>query len=309
MTIVVLSDVIMPACIYAAGVRGRQIRKNTRVSSQNGSVKANVDWLDTLREYEVGYVPMLPEAWNEIEGLFEVTEGGAYGFLMNDPKDSTVNSGAGLLQAWTGSVLESTAGAGYGVPAYRMLKRITSTGTTRTKDRIITRPYSAVVTRGGVPVTVGASPGNIAINADTGIVTFVADASQAITSITVGITTVLTFADAAGMVAAMSVGERLYLTGVSGTATTTLNDKSHLVTAKDAVAFTLTIDTATTGLTATDGTAAKYPQATEALAWTGRFYVPVHFANDQLDWEILRSGPTETRLIAGPTVTLVEVRE
>lgn len=307
MTIVVLSDVIMSELVMSAGVRGRQIRKNTRVSSQNGSGKANVDWQDTLREFEIGYVPMLPAAWNEIEGLFEVTDGGAYGFLMSDPKDSVVS--AGLLQAWTGAVLASTAGQGYGVPAYRMLKRITSTGTARTKDRIITRPYSALVTRGGAPVAVGVSPGNIAINAETGVVTFVADASQAIASITVGATTVLTFANGIGMVAAMSVGQRLYLTGVAGTAASTLNGMSHAVTAKDAVAFTITIGTATTGLTATGGIAAKYPQATEALAWSGRFYVPVQFANDQLDWEILRSGPAETRLIAGPTVTLMEIRE
>lgn len=307
MSIEVFADVVMSEQVTAGGVRGRQIRKNTRVSSQNGAMKANIDWQDTLREYEVGYIPMLRQAWGEMEGLFEVTEGGAYGFLMTDPKDSQVD--AGLLQAWSGAVLESTAGQGYGVPAYRLIKRITSTGTTRTKDRIITRPYAATVARAGSPVTEGASPGNIALDSDTGVVTFVADTSQAITSIAVGASTVLTFADATGMVAAMAVAQRVYLTGVAGTAASVLNGASHAITAKDTGAFTLTIDTDTTGLAGTGGTALKYPQASEALTWSGRFYVPVHFSNDQLDWEILRSGSADSRLIAGPSVTLMEIRE
>lgn len=309
MSITVLSDVVMSERVMSAGVRGRQNRRNTRVTSQSGSMKANIDWQDTLREYEVGYVPMLPQAWNEIEGLFEVTDAGAYGFLMLDPKDSVVSSGDGLLQGWNGSVLLSTVGTGYGVPAYKLIKRIASTGTTRTKDRLITRPLSPIITRAGSPVAEGVGPGDVGIDTATGVVTFVADVSQAIASITVGASTVLTFANGTGAIAALSVGQRVYISGVAGTGASTLNALSHVITAKDAGLFTLTISTVTTGFTATGGTAAKYPQASEALAWTGRFYVPVHFMNDQLDWELVRSGPTETRLIAGPSVTLMEVRE
>jgi hypothetical protein len=45
------------------------------------------------------------------------------------------------------------------------------------------------------------------------------------------------------------------------------------------------------------------------LTWSGDFYVPVHFANDEIDWEMILGGTYDTRLIAGPSVTLQEVRE
>lgn len=96
-TITVLSDVVLPDIVLTAGVRGRQIRKNERTQTVSGSVQVNVRWDYTLREFEVGYVPMLPAAWSAIEGLFEVTDAGAYGFLMLDPKDSSVAVADGKL--------------------------------------------------------------------------------------------------------------------------------------------------------------------------------------------------------------------
>ena len=65
----------------------------------------------------------------------------------------------------------------------------------------------------------------------------------------------------------------------------------------------------TTGLAGTGGTAAKYPQATEALTWSGRLYVPVHFANDVIDWNLVAGGSEEGRFYAGPSVMLEEVYE
>lgn len=307
MPITVLSDVVLPEIVMQAGVRGRQMRSNTRAVTMSGSQQINVNWDTTLREFELGYVPMLPAAWQAIEGLFEVTDAGAYGMLMLDPKDSAVATG--LLQPWSAGFAVGTIGAGYGMPVHQLFKRISAVGTSRVKDRKITRPLAPVVVRGGVDAIVGAAPGNVSIDANTGAVTFVADAQQALASVTTGASTVLTFANASVMVAAMSVGQRLYLSGLSGTAAAALNGLSHAVTAKDAGAFTLTVSTNTTALAATGGTAFKYPQASEALTWRGRHYVPVHFSNDMLDWEILRSGAAETRLIAGPMVSLREVRE
>jgi uncharacterized protein (TIGR02217 family) len=310
MSITVYNDVILPASVMLAGVRGKNKRSNTRAVMQNGEASINVGWTLTLREYELGFVPMVLSAWQAIEGLHEVTDGGAYGFLMLDPKDQTAATGEGLLYPYT-TTLIGTIGLGYGVPSYKLYKRYTSLGSTRTKDRPITRPKTSFVslTRGGSPVTIGASPGNASVNYDTGTVTFVANASQSITSITVGATTVLTFANSTGMVAAMSVGQRVYLSGITGTAATTLNSLSHAITAINTGAFTITISTVTTGLTATGGTAYKYPQASEALAWTGSFYVPVHFADDSIDWDMVRSGGYDTRLLSGPSVMLLEIRE
>jgi uncharacterized protein (TIGR02217 family) len=302
----VLNDVILPESILLAGVRGRNSRMNQRATNQAGFMQTNIVWQSTLRRYEVGVAPMLPEDWAELQGLHEVTEGGAYGFLMLDPKDRVASSTEGKLRGYT-TVDLGTAGVGYGLPSYRLWKRYTSVGSSRTKDRRISRPKSTItVYRGGSPVTVGVAAGNIAINYDTGTITFVADESQAMSSISVGATTVLNFASGTGVVASHDIGDRIYLTDVAGTAASTLNGTSHAITAKGATS--LTISTVTTGLTATGGNAHKYPQADEALTWAGTFYVPVQFETDDLEWDLVRAGPADTRLI-GTSATLVEVRE
>lgn len=309
MPITIYSDVIMPNSVLSAGVRGKQLRRNTRTQAANGQMRINVDWARTLRQYELGFVPMTVAQWQAIEGLHEITDGGAFGFLLEDPKDSAVDAAAGLLYPYT-TALVGSLGAGYGVPAHKMYKRYSSAGSARTKDRAITRPRATpVLKRGAATVVLGAAAGNAAINYDTGTVTFVADASQAISAVTVGASTVLTFADATGIIAALAVGQRVYVSGITGTAAGTLNGLSHAITARDAVAFTLTISTATTGLTATGGTADKYPQASEALTWSGRFYVPVHFMADEIDWDLVVAGTAEARFVAGPSVVLMEVRE
>lgn len=309
MSVTVLNDVIFPRQIIEVGVRGQNRRRNQRTENQAGFMQITRVWSRTLREYEVGIAPLTTEQWATLEGLHEVTEGGAFGMLMRDPKDSSVTAAQGKMQGFAGSQLVGTMGQGYGVPVYRLFKRYSAYGTSRTHDRRISRPISAItVTRGGSPVTVGAGAGQISINYDTGAVTFNADASQDVQSVTVGASTVLNFSNGTGIVAAMSVGERVYLSGISGTAATVLNSLSHEVTAKGATS--LTISAVTTGLTATGGTAERYPQASEALAWSGSFYVPVHFRDDFIDWEIVRGGPSESgRLLAGPAVVLVEIRE
>lgn len=311
MALVVLSDVIMPTSVLAAGVRGKNLRSNTRSQNQGGFETVNINWTRTLRQYEVGIVPMTLDSWQAIEGLHEVTEGGAYGFLMPDPKDSTVTAAAGLLQPVNGSPAAAvgTNGLGYGVPAHKLYKRYTSAGSLRTKDRQITRPQATpALLRNGSPVTLGAAAGNAAIDLTTGTVTFVADTSQAPSSITVGASTVLNFSSGTGIVAALAVGGRVYLNGITGTAGAALNGLSHAVTAKGATS--LTVSTSTAGLAVTAaGTAYKYPQPADALAWSGSFYVPVHFVNDEIDWQLDRAGPYDSRLLSGPSVVVQEVRE
>jgi hypothetical protein len=309
--VAVLNDVILPEEVLEGGIRGKNQRMNQRSSNQAGFVQANIVWTQTLRRYELGFLPMLPSEWQLLEGLHEATEGGAYGFLMRDPKDSLVRAGEGLLQPRGFAVAGDlgTLGLGYGVPDYRLYKRYTAEGSTRTKDRRIARPIVAdvVIKRAGSTVTFGAGAGQVALNADTGTATFVADVSQALTSITPGASTVLNFANGTGIVAALAVGDRVALDLLTGTAATTLNGLTHVITAKGATS--LTVSTVTTGLAATGGTAYKFPQPSETLTWTGEFYVPVQFEGDDLEWEILASGTEEARVLCGRSIVLVEVRE
>jgi uncharacterized protein (TIGR02217 family) len=309
MPITVLNDVILPETVIAAGISGKNMRSNIRSISASGYGSININWSRTLRQYELGIKPMSVAQWAEIEGLHEITEGGALGFLMQDPKDAKATEAQGFLQPYLAGAEVGTIGFGYGVPEYKLRKKYTSIGGTRISYRNITRPNGITVKRGGSTVTEGTSASQIEIDQDDGTVTFVADSSQAITLITVGSTTVLEFANNTGMVAAMAVGGRVYISGVTGTAATALNGKSHAVTAKDTGANTITISVVTTGLTAESGTAFKYPQPTEALVWSGDFYVPVHFANDEIDWELLLGGMDDGRIVAGQSVVLQEIRE
>jgi uncharacterized protein (TIGR02217 family) len=310
MAITVFADVIVPNSVLSAGIRGKQVRSNARVQSQNGTMQINTVWARTLRQYEIGFIPMLVSQWQTLEGLFEVTEGGAYGMLLADPKDVAVDPAAGLLYPFA-TTLVGTIGLGYGVPTYKLHKRYTAVGTSRTKDRAVTRPQATptpVLKRGGATVTLGAAPGNAAIDYTTGTVTFVADSSSAVTAVSVGATTQVTLTAA---LAGLSVGQRLYLSGLAGTVGSALNGASHAVTAITGGALNVyTLSVSTTGLAWTSGgTGFDYPQASETLTWGGAMYVPVHFASDEIDWELVVGGAEGSRLLAGPTVMLMEVRE
>jgi uncharacterized protein (TIGR02217 family) len=211
MTITVYSDVVMPNNVISAGVRGKQIRSNSRTMAMNGSQSINVNWARTLRQYELGIRPMTVAQWQAIEGMHEVTEGGAFGFLMEDPKDQTV-----LITEGVATLISGTT--------YQLKKRYTSAGSTRTKDRKITRPKATglVIRVSGTTLTVGTQ---YTINTVTGIVTI------------------------------------------------------------------------------------PSAPAASTITWSGGFYVPVHFASDEIDWELDLGGSFDNRLLHGPTVIIMEVAE
>lgn len=208
--ITVFADTILPSSIIAAGVRGKQIRRNSRTTATSGAMQINIDWARTLRQYELGVVPLSVSQWQTIEGLHEVTEGGAYGFLLQDPKDTAATLDTGRVALVSGTT-------------YQLQKRYTSAGSPRTKDRKITRPMASGFVLQAAGVTV--APANYTLDATTGKITI-----------------------------------------------------------PSAPAFA-------------------------TLTWSGYFYVPVHFASDEIDWELVRSGPAETRLMAGPNVVVMEVAE
>ncbi len=201
----VFNDVFLPDSVIAADVRGKNMRLNSRIATGSGHETINVIWSRTLRQFEFGIIPMSIAAWRDIETLHEITEGGAYGFLMEDPKDHAV----------TGGVLTALGGG-----AYQLHKRYTDTGSGRTKDRIITRPKA-----GSVTITNNGSPVTFTLDATTG---------------------------------------RATITGSPDVAN---------------------------------------------LAWSGRFYLPVHFLEDSIDWEMVLPGSDERSLFAGPSVVLQEIRE
>lgn len=210
MSITVYSDAILKNTTLSSGVSGKTFRMNTRVQMETGTATVNSNWSQSLRQYELASVPRTIDQWREIEALYEITKGGAYGFLVEDPKDSKVTSTQGKCSLVSGAT-------------YQLLKRYTFTGSSQYYDRIITRPKST-----GLTVTYNGSP-----------------------------------------------------------------------------APSYTLDVTTGRITFTGGAVADVT----LLAWSGEFYVPVHFTNDQIDWELIAPGPADSRYVAAPSIPLSEIRE
>ncbi|HWT21695.1 MAG TPA: hypothetical protein VN280_22565 [Variovorax sp.] len=306
MSITVLSDVIIPQSVVMAGIVGRITRKNDRSVNQGGYATANVVRDVSMHEYTMGVKPMLLAAWEAIRGIYEVTDAGAYGMLLEDPVDAVVTAAQGALIGYMTGMQSGVSGFGNGTPNYSLQKVYTAFGSTRKRARDITRPMGApAILRGGSPVVVGVAPGNISISAGPVKITFVADASQNVTAVTVGATTQVTLASA---IAGFLIGGRLWLQNLTGADAALLNNLSHQITNIVGNVYTLATNTAGKTITAA-GTGKKYPQPDETLTWSGGFYVPVQFANDAIDWDLARPGKYADRLIDGPNVPLVEVRE
>jgi uncharacterized protein (TIGR02217 family) len=128
-TVPVLSSIIAPNSLWSATVNGKQMRRTRRVQNGGGYMQVNVEWANTLRQYEIGSVPMRVDVWATLEGLYEATDFGAYGFLLQDPKDSSVTVANGVA-----SLVDASD------PMYQLRKRYTSAGSALYHDRRITRP-------------------------------------------------------------------------------------------------------------------------------------------------------------------------
>ncbi len=305
----ILDDVIFPDTLVAVAARGRKRWATAIATNQGGYETRNGLRVQPLREYELGMVPRTVAQWMAIDTLHDVVRGSLYGFLLKDPTNNACTVSDGLLRPLPASLSGSlgTTGAGYGVPNYRLLKRGTSGA--RTHDRDIRKPVSTgfALYRNGSPVTLGASAGNAALDAVNGNVTFVADSSSAVTAVTVGATTQVTLTAA---LSGLAVSGRLYLSGLTGTHAADLNGLSHQVTAISGGGlnvYTLATNTAGRTITAA-GNGYKYPQPSDALTWAGQFLVPVRFKDDDIDWSmVMGHASTDTRLVEGPSVLLIEV--
>ena len=306
MSIVVLADVRIPDEFIQADMSGALSRENDRSSVPAGFMSINVVRDITLRYWQIGVIPMLASEWDQIEAVYEVSDAGAFGVLLRDPKDSNVSQARGKLQGYMLGVEAGLTGFGNGGPRYG-LRKVYAAGS-QVRSRPITRPASgAILYRGGTPVTIGVGAGNAAISAGPAYVTFVADASRAVNSVTVGATTQVVLASA---IPGLVVGGRLWLDTLSGANAALLNDQSHQITNISSATYTLATNTAGKTITAGSGQARKYPQPDEALAWAGAYDVPVHFRDDDISWQTVaaQDGDGEI-LVVGSGIYLDEVRE
>lgn len=216
MSLTIFPDIVFRHSVISGALRGRQIRKNQRVSTANGIETVNIVWDRTKREWDIATIPLLRSEWQYIESLHEITEGGAYGFLLEDPKDFHSTDTTPYTET-IGKV------AALGSGQYQAFKRYKNVASGRYKDRKITRlnPTGFQVYNGVVLM----DPSSYTLDVTTGILSISGNPSEA------------------------------------------------------------------------------------SVTWRGRFYVPVHFQNDIIDWTLEAPGPEEVRYFSGPSVVLEEVWE
>lgn len=275
------------------------------VSARSGYESRNGAWAQSRHSYEIGLTARPLSQFTAIKAAYMVCGGRRDGFRWRDASDYEVDYADGDPQP-----IDSlgdpvgTAGAGYGTPTYQLAKKYSFASVSHYRD--ISKPSGTVVIRrNGSPAAAGASPGNYALSTTTGIVTFVADQNRGISSHTPGADH--QFVVASAFSPNFIVGGRVYITGVTGTAADVLNNLSHEITAVSGT--TLTIATATTGLTASGGTAYLYPQPADSLDFACEFDVPVRFDTDEFRPVIVdRNGAAGELLIELPSVPLLEIR-
>jgi uncharacterized protein (TIGR02217 family) len=256
------------------GAAGGPQFSTTVVRVASGAEQRNANWARPLGKWELGERLLTRSELQTLQDFFMARLGRAHGFRWKDHGDYQATTAQGLLGAGTGT----------GLPTYQLVKRYADAAAGL--DRPIRKPVtgSVAVQRGGLPVSFGAAAGNIALDAATGIVSFVADATSAASAITAGATTQVVLAGNPG---ALVAGERLYLTGFGGADAALVNGLAHTVSVVSGTGpYTFTLSTNTAGKTLTLGSGAghAYPQATESLTWSGQFDVPVRFDADALSY-------------------------
>lgn len=252
-------------------------------------------WSQARSVYDVSHSARTAAQHTTLLNFFRAANGRTHGFRFKDWLDYTVTTSNGVL----------ATGVGTGVPSYQLCKKYV-TGS-QTEYRAIYKPVAAsptpVVYRNAVAAVVGSGAGQYALSAS-GLVTFVADEYQGISSIAVGANTVFTLASA---FSTAIIGEYVYITNVDGTLGAALNGRAWMIT--DVTGADVTVDAGdTTGLTyAVAGNAGMYPQAADALTWAGEFDVPVRFDTDTMQSTIIsRSGGSF--VVGWEGIRLVEIR-
>jgi len=287
-------EILMPVDVRIGMVGGPAFLTEI-VEKNSGYEQRNIGMATPLRTYRVEYVRGL-DTLKTLHAFFLAVRGAAYSFRVRDWLDYIVASTEGLLGT----------GIGTGYPTYQLYKRYTFGS--ETFDRAITKIVSgsSTVYRNAIALDSG-SPTVYSLDVDTGIATFTPDDTESITAHIVGASHQFeTAADITGL----GIGDKVYITGITGTAASLLNGLAHTITNKvlgSPSGYTWTISTNTGGsptLTASGGTAYAYPQADDILSWAGQFDTPCRFTADQFNvrtigaqlFEVAELGLKEVRL-------------
>lgn len=269
-----------------AGLEGGPAFSTSVIRVQSGQRTASINWSHPLRTWRVQHIPVsAPALFAALRDFFMAVRGQAHGFRIRDPFDWQ-DDGVGFL----------AEGLGTGMPTLQLTKRYGLPGWY--SYRPIYKPVAVALKRNGSPIPPGSGAGQATLNLTTGLVTFGAEASGSVASLTPGATTAIGLGAPIGMAA----GQLLYVTGLAGTAGAALNGRAWPIASVSGATYTLSANTA--GLTGGGGGSIyRYPQPTDVLTWSGTFDTPAHFTTDEF-LPALEAGA----VISFPTLVIEEER-
>jgi len=271
----------------AANMEGGPTWATRVVVLQSGHEQRNIEWSAARMRYNLGTAIKSAAELVEVLAWMRCLRGRAHGFRIRDPIDHSATVANGYV---------GTVGVGDGTPTGQLHKYY-SVGALN-EARQINKPRTGTVSflYDGSPITPSA------LDTTTGVVTWSAFASQSVVTVTPGATTDV---ELAANLSGLLVGDKLYLSGLTGTIGAALNGLAHTVlTISGGSSEIYELDIDTTGLAYTSGgTGAFYPQASKSLRWAGQFDVPVRFMNDAMALMI-----QTTRFQQWNDIPLVEIR-
>lgn len=271
-----------PECVSLGAMAKPRYKSNVIVLA-SGAKRANIEWANAIHSFDFTHGVMDQTQHDSILNFFHAIQGRGNQFRVKDYSDYYTVASTGVLVPVVSTRVVGTVGQGYGVGTYAVAKLYSSgaLATYRLLQKLVSGTTSFY--RNGSAITIGASPGNIsALAPNTGQVTFVADQQRNISSHAVGSIHQITLASAFSP--NLATGGRVFITGVTGTAATKLNNLSHEIYSIGGAVISLT--TSTTGLTATGGIAYYYPQAADLLTVVTQFDVPCRFSSDEASFEM-----------------------
>lgn len=276
MPITIVTDEVQFPPLISRGATGGPTFSTTVVAAATGVEQRMGLWAQARHQFDVSHGLRTPVFAQTLTAFFVARAGKLRGFRFKDWRD---------YQA-TEEVLYPT-----GASTVQLHKSYTSGP--RTYRRPIYKPVEAaeiVMTRNG-----GAF-GLFALDWNSGTVFLTPDIERTITGITKAINAVVS-STAHGY----TTGDWVFIDTVVGM--TEINNRALEVVS--ATANTFTVDHDTTGYTtyASGGTADKYVQPDEELAWTGEFDVPVRF-----DTDLMQMFQADSQARAWDNVPLIELR-
>jgi len=268
------------------GVVGGPTYKTNIIEKNSGWENANSVWPQGRHEYQLVYAAKDQVTIEGILNFFHMAKGRWGGFRFKDFADFK-SCNADTTVSFTDQLVSGALDISN--RNYQLIKTYTQ-GVTST-IRVIKKPVSGTVIVG----ISGLQEIHFVVDTTTGIITFDADHTAAITNATQANPCVITAANT------LAAGYTVYLSGISGM--TGLNSHRYSVLSATSTTFTINVDTRAMGAYSSGGVYHTLPQAGEVITAGFQFDVPVRFENDNLQVSI---DSNKTRSIQN--LALMEVR-